>query len=59
MDNDSLETILALPRQLEGTLLGLKRLRGYVGGGVAQHMQDELIDEGETKLAELKGKVLQ
>jgi hypothetical protein len=59
MDDDSLETILALLKQLESTVLGLKQLRGYVGQGVAQHMLDELIEEGESKLVEMKRKLLQ
>jgi len=31
MDDDSLETILSLIKQMESTLLGLKQLRHYVG----------------------------
>lgn len=54
--DDSLKTILALIKQLEATLIGLKQVRGYVQG-VGRHMLDELIDEGETKLAEIKRKV--
>jgi hypothetical protein len=56
---DSLEMILALLRQLEATVLGLKQLRGYVGQGVAQEMVEELIEEGENKLAELKRRLIQ
>jgi len=37
MDN-SLEMILALLRQLEATVLGLKQLRGYVGQGDGHEM---------------------
>jgi hypothetical protein len=57
--DDSLEMILALLRQLEATVLGLKQLRGYVGQGVAQEMVEELIEEGENKLTELKRKLIQ
>jgi hypothetical protein len=56
---DSLEMILALLRQLEATVLGLKQVRGYVGQGVAQEMVEELIEEGENKLTELKRKLIQ
>jgi hypothetical protein len=35
---DCLEIILALLRQLEATLLGLKQLRGCIGQGVGQQM---------------------
>jgi hypothetical protein len=38
------EMILALLRQLEATVFGLKQLRGYVGQGVAQEMVQELIE---------------
>jgi hypothetical protein len=57
--DDSLEMILALLRQLEATVLGLKQLRGYVGQGVGQQMVEELIEEGENKLAELKRRLIQ
>jgi hypothetical protein len=57
--DDSLEMILALLRQLETTVLGLKQLRGYVGQGVGQEMLEELIEEGENKLTELKRKLIQ
>lgn len=59
MNDDSLETILALIKQLEIMLLGLKQLRGYVGHGVAQQMIEELIEEAETKLGEIKRKLIQ
>jgi hypothetical protein len=41
---DSLEMTLALLRQLEATVLGLKQLRGYVGQGVGQLMVEELVE---------------
>jgi hypothetical protein len=37
MDADSLDTILALIKQMEATLIGLRQLRGYVGHGVGEH----------------------
>jgi len=59
MDDDSLEMILALIKQLESLLLGLRQLRGLVAHGVAQYMVDELIQEGETNLTELKRRLIQ
>ena len=59
MTDESLEIILALLRQLEATLLGLKQLRGYVGQGVGKDVLAELIEEGEAKLAEVKRKLIQ
>jgi hypothetical protein len=59
MTDDCLESILALLKQLEATLLGLRQLRGYVGQGVGQQMLEELIEEGETKLSEMKRKLIQ
>jgi hypothetical protein len=58
MTDESLEIILALLRQLEATLLGLKQLRGYVGQGVVKDVLAELIEEGEAKLAEVKRKLI-
>lgn len=51
---ESLDTILALIKQLETTLLGLHQLRNYVGKGVAAQMLHVLIEEGEAKLAEVR-----
>lgn len=51
---ESLDTILALIKQLETTLLGLHQLRDYVGKGVAAQMLHVLIEEGEAKLAEVR-----
>ena len=56
---NSLETILALIKQMESTLLGLKELRSYVGQGLGQQMVESLIEEEETKLAEIKRKLIQ
>jgi hypothetical protein len=58
-DLESLDTILALLKQLEATLLGLKQLRLYVGKGVGQQTLEVLINEGETKIAEVKRKLMQ
>ncbi len=59
MDDDSLDTILALIKQQEATLLGLKQLRGYVGGGIGVSMLEVLIEEAETGLANVKRKLIQ
>jgi hypothetical protein len=59
MTDDTLEIIFALIKQLESTMLGLRQLRELVGKGVAQHMVDELIQEGEIKLTELKRRLIQ
>jgi hypothetical protein len=59
VDDNSLETILALLKQMEATLLGLKQLRGYVGKGVGQQMLEVLIEEADAKLTEIKRKVIQ
>jgi len=56
---NSLETILALIKQMESTLLGLKELRSYVGQELGQQMVESLIEEEETKLAEIKRKLIQ
>ena len=55
---DDFDTILALIKQLEAMLLGLQQLRGYVGQGIAPWMLEELIEEGEVKLAEIKRKLI-
>ncbi len=57
--NSLVDTILALIKQLETTLLGLKQLRDYVGQGVGQRMLDLLIEDGEEKLAEIKHELIQ
>jgi hypothetical protein len=58
-DLNSLDTILALIKQMEATLLGLKQLRSYVRGGAGQEMVESLIEEAEAKLAEVKRKLIQ
>jgi hypothetical protein len=59
MDNDSLETIFALIKQMESTLLGLKQLRHYVGKGIGSEMLEVLIEEGDATLVEIKRKLIQ
>ena len=57
-DLESAETILALLKQLEATLLGLRQLRGYVGRGPGLMMVELLVEEGEKKIAEVKSKLM-
>lgn len=59
IDDNSLDTILALITQLEATLLGLKQMRSYVGSSIGEQMLELLIEEGEAKVAEFKRKVIQ
>jgi hypothetical protein len=59
MDSETLDTILALVKQLEATLIGLRQLRDYVGGGVGRQMLEVVIEEAETGLAEIKRKIIQ
>lgn len=58
-DSDSLDAMLDLVKQLETLLLGLRRIRAYVGNGVGLRMLDEVIEEAETKLAEVRSKLIQ
>lgn len=58
-DSDSLDTVLDLVKQLETTLLGLRQMRVYVGRGLGLRMLDEVIEEAETKLAEVKSRLVQ
>ncbi len=55
VDEDCLDTILALLKQMEATLIGLQ-LRGYVGSGVGAQMLNVLIEELETGLAGSRAK---
>lgn len=58
-DSDLLDAALDLVKQLETTLLGLRQTRSYVGRGLARRMLDEVIEEAETKLDELRHKLIQ
>ena len=55
----AIDTILALIKQMEDTLAGLRILRSYVGGGIAAEMLEVLIEEGESKIIEVKRKLIQ
>ncbi len=59
IDENSLETILVLIQQLEAALLGLKQMRAYVVQGGEQEMLESAIVDNETRLAEIKRKVIQ
>jgi hypothetical protein len=56
--NDSLDTILALIEQMEATLQGLRKLRRYVRG-VGAGMLEVLIEESESKIVEVKRRLMQ
>lgn len=56
---DNLDEALALIRQLESALLGLRQIRGYVPKGAGLDTLDQLIDEIETNLAGIKRRVMQ
>jgi hypothetical protein len=59
IDDNCLETVLAIINQLEAALLGLKQLRAYVVQAVEQQRLESVIEKSETKLAEIKRKVIQ
>ena len=59
IDEYSLETILVLISQLEAALLGLKQMRAYVAQGVEEEMLESVIVHNETRLAEIRRKVIQ
>jgi hypothetical protein len=56
--SDSLDSALALVRQMEATFLGLKKLRDYVPSGRAREMLEALIEETETHLAQTKRRLV-
>ena len=58
-DDNSLETILGLIRQLQAGLLGLKQMRAYAMQGVEQELLESVIVDNETRLAEIRRKVIQ
>ncbi len=58
-DDKSLEIVLALINQLEAELLGLKQMRAFAVEGVERQMLESVIENSETKLAEIKREVIQ
>jgi hypothetical protein len=59
IDDNALETVLALINQLEAALLGLKQMRAFVVEGVEQQTLESVIENSETRLADIKRKVIQ
>jgi hypothetical protein len=59
IDDNALETVLALINQLEAALLGLKQMRALVVEGVEQQTLESVIENSETRLADIKRKVIQ
>ena len=58
-DLDTVNVILGQIKQLEATVLGLQQLRSYIGNGVEAEILESLMTEAETKIAEVKGKLMQ
>lgn len=58
-DDNSLETILVLIKQLQAAILELKQMRAYVVQGVEQKLLESVIVDNETRLAEIQRKVIQ
>jgi hypothetical protein len=54
---DSLEIVMASLNLMESTLLGVRRVRQYVGAGIATKMLDLLIQEGDSQVSAIKRKV--
>ena len=59
IDDKALETVLALINQLEAALLGLKQMRAFVVEGVEQQTLESVIENSETRLADIKRTVIQ
>ena len=59
IDDNSLETLLMLIKQLQAALLELKQMRAYVVQGLEQEMLESVIVDNETRLAEIRRKVIQ
>jgi len=53
VDDNTLETILALIKQMEATLLGLRQLQRYVGQGDGQRDQG-FTNEGSIALSTVR-----
>jgi hypothetical protein len=59
IDDNALETVLALINQLEAALLGLKQMRALVVEGAEQQTLESVIENSETRWADIKRKVIQ
>jgi len=55
---NAVETIYDCLKRMEANLLGLKKMRHYVGNGVGKEMLEELIEEAETQIADIKRRVI-
>jgi len=53
------ETVLECLKRMEAQLMGMKQIRDYVGKGVGRQMLESLIEEAESQIAEIKGKLIQ
>lgn len=58
-ESDRLDVVLALIKQLESALLGLRQVRGYVAKGAGLDTLETLISELEVNLAQLKRRLTQ
>jgi Tfp pilus assembly protein PilX len=55
---DSLEIVLAHLEVMRSTLLGMKRVRQYIDGGLATEMLDSLIQEAESQISATQRRVV-
>jgi hypothetical protein len=58
-NDNSLETILVLIKQLQAALLELKQMRAYVVQGVEQEILESAIEDNETRWVEIRREVIQ
>jgi hypothetical protein len=56
---DSLAAVLECLAQMESNLLGMKQMRDYVGHGLGRVMLEALIEEAESRIADIKRKLSQ
>lgn len=59
MDDDALETILPLIQIMERGILGLQQVSAGLPTSTDKKAIQALIKEGETKLAEIKRRIVQ
>jgi hypothetical protein len=55
---DSLEIVMSNLRVMESTLLSMRQVRLHAGKGLAIQMLDSLIRESESKIAEIKRRMI-
>ena len=56
---NALETVFDCLKRMEGTLMGMKEMRVYVGKGRVRKILDTLIEEAESQIAEINRKIIQ